>query len=142
MTKLEETNAAPPAVARTRNRTRKKAPRGGAKIPAGEAVGSDRLPAAVLLGPLLTIREAMSLKQQFRALFERGRAVDLDGGAVSSADTAGIQLLVALAIEANRRQVEIAWRGASPVLLQSAARLGFSALLGLPTPDENLQAGA
>ena len=34
------------------------------------------------------------------------------------------------------RNVEIIWRGASEVLLQSAAGLGLSALLGLAAPNE------
>lgn len=35
------------------------------------------------------------------------------------------------------RNVEIVWRGASEVLLRSAAGLGLSALLGLAAPDES-----
>ncbi len=95
-----------------------------------------------MLGPALTIREVMSLKQQFHAMLAAGGAVNLDGGAVSSADTAGIQLLVALALEAKTRNVEIAWRGASQVLLQSAERLGLSMVLGFSTSTATPQAEA
>ena len=54
----------------------------------------------------------------------------------ASADTAGMQLLVAFSREAEMRNVEIIWRGASEVLLQSAAGLGLSVLLGLAAPNE------
>ncbi|MGH8587209.1 MAG: STAS domain-containing protein [Gammaproteobacteria bacterium] len=85
----------------------------------------------ISLGPSLTIQEALGLKQQLGGILSAGGAVHLDGAAVRSADTAGLQLLVAFSREAKIRHVEIIWRGASEVLLQSAAALGLSALLGL-----------
>jgi ABC-type transporter Mla MlaB component len=88
------------------------------------------------LGRSLTIQEASGLKQQLGGILSAGGAVHLDGAGVRSADTAGIQLLVVFSREAKMRNVEITWRGASEVLLQSAAGLGLSALLGLAAPDE------
>jgi phospholipid transport system transporter-binding protein len=88
------------------------------------------------LGPSLTIQEASGLKQQLGGILSAGGAVHLDGAGVRSADTAGIQLLVAFSREAKMRNVEIIWRGASEALLQSAAGLGLSALLGLAAPNE------
>jgi phospholipid transport system transporter-binding protein len=88
------------------------------------------------LGPSLTIEEALGLKQQLGGILSAGGPVHLDGAGVRSADTAGMQLLVAFSREARMRHVDIIWRGASEVLLQSAAGLGLSALLGLATPDE------
>ncbi len=93
-------------------------------------------PNLVTLGPSLTIQEALGLKKQLGGVLSAGGAVHLDGAAVRSADTAGIQLLVAFSREAQMRNVEIIWRGASAVLLQSAARLGLSASLGLAAPNE------
>jgi anti-anti-sigma regulatory factor len=90
----------------------------------------------IVLGPSLTIQEALGLKQQLDGILSAGGAVHLDGGGVRSVDTAGIQLLVAFSREAEMRNVEIMWRGASEVLLQSAAGLGLSALLGLAEPNE------
>lgn len=90
----------------------------------------------IALGPSLTIQEALGLKQQLGGILSAGGAVHVDGAGVRSADTAGIQLLVAFSKEAKMRNVEIIWRGASEVLLQSAARLGLSAVLGLAAPDE------
>jgi phospholipid transport system transporter-binding protein len=88
------------------------------------------------LGPSLTIQEALGLKQQLGGILSAGGAVHLDGAGVRSADTAGIQLLVAFSREAKLRNLEIIWRGASEVLLRSAARLGLSTLLGLAAPNE------
>jgi phospholipid transport system transporter-binding protein len=90
----------------------------------------------IALGPSLTIQEALGLKQELGGILSAGGAVHVDGAGVRSADTAGIQLLVAFSREAKMRNVEIIWRGASEVLLQSAARLGLSALLGLAAPEE------
>ncbi|MGQ0591330.1 MAG: STAS domain-containing protein, partial [Gammaproteobacteria bacterium] len=93
-------------------------------------------PDLLTLGPSLTIQEALGLKQRLGGILSAGGTVHLDGAGVRSADTAGIQLLVAFAREAKMRNVEIIWRGASEVLLQSAARLGLSALLGLAAPND------
>jgi anti-anti-sigma regulatory factor len=112
---------------------------------AGDSIPTDRAPRPMALdpmaldpmalGPSLTIQEASGLKQQLGGILSAGGAVHLDGAGVRSADTAGIQLLVAFSREAKMRNREIIWRGASEVLLQSAARLGLSALLGLAAPN-------
>ncbi|MGH8570637.1 MAG: STAS domain-containing protein [Gammaproteobacteria bacterium] len=93
-------------------------------------------PDLMALGPSLTIQETLGLKQQLGGILSAGGTVHLDGAGVRSADTAGIQLLVAFSREAKMRNVEIIWRGASELLLQSAARLGLSALLGLAAPND------
>ena len=90
----------------------------------------------IALGPSLTIHEALGLKQQLGGILSAGGTVHLDGAGVRAADAAGIQLLVAFSREAEMRNVEIIWRGASEVLLHSAAGLGLSALLGLAAPNE------
>lgn len=133
-----------PAAAKVRNRRRAQGT--GQGRTAGGSVPTHRAPDPMaldpmaldpmVLGPSLTIQEALGLKQQLGGILSAGGAVHLDGAGVRSADTAGIQLLVAFAREAKMRHVAIIWRGASEVLLQSAAGLGLSALLGLAAPDE------
>lgn len=133
-----------PAAAKVRNRRRAQGT--GQGRTAGGSVPTHRAPDPMaldpmaldpmVLGPSLTIQEALGLKQQLDGILSAGGAVHLDGAGVRSADTAGIQLLVAFAREAKMRHVAIIWRGASEVLLQSAAGLGLSALLGLAAPDE------
>jgi phospholipid transport system transporter-binding protein len=128
-----------PAAAKVRNR--KRAQGIGKGRTAGDSIPTDRAPRPMALdllalGPSLTIQDALGLKQQLGGMLSAGGAVHLDGAGVRSADTAGIQLLVAFSREAKMRNVEITWRGASEVLLQSAAGLGLSALLGLAAPNE------
>ena len=128
-----------PAAAKVRNRRRAQGT--GQVRTAGGSIPTDRAPDPMALdpmalGPSLTIQEALGLKQQLDGILSAGGAVHLDGAGVRSADTAGIQLLVAFSREAKMRNVEIIWRGASEVLLQSAAGLGLSALLGLAAPNE------
>jgi phospholipid transport system transporter-binding protein len=133
-----------PAAAKVRNRRRAQGTGQGGTT--GGSIPTDRAPDPMaldpmaldpmVLGPSLTIQEALGLKQQLDGILSAGGAVHLDGAGVRSADTAGIQLLVAFSREAKMRHVEITWRGASEVLLQSAAGLGLSALLGLAAPDE------
>jgi anti-anti-sigma regulatory factor len=128
-----------PAAAKVRNRRRAQGT--GQVRTAGGSIPTDRAPDPMALdpmalGPSLTIQDALGLKQQLDGILSAGGAVHLDGAAVRSADTAGIQLLVAFSREAKMRNVEIIWRDASEVLVQSAARLGLSTLLGLAAPDE------
>jgi phospholipid transport system transporter-binding protein len=128
-----------PAAAKVRNRRRAQGT--GKGRTAGGSIPTDRAPRPMAvdlmaLGPSLTIQEASGLKQQLGGILSAGGAVHLDGAGVRSADTAGIQLLVAFSREAKLRNLEIIWRGASEVLLRSAARLGLSTLLGLAAPNE------
>ena len=128
-----------PAAAKVRKRRRAQGT--GQGRTAGGSIPTDRVPDPmaldpISLGPSLTIQEASCLRQQLGGILSAGGAVHLDGTGVRSADTAGIQLLVAFSREAKMRNVEIIWRGASEVLLQSTAGLGLSALLGLAAPDE------
>lgn len=141
VTKLDNAQGAgdTPAAAKVRNRRRAQGT--GQGKTAGGSIPTDRAPDPMAvdlmaLGPSLTIQDALGLKQQLDGILSAGGAVHLDGAAVRSADTAGIQLLAAFSREAKMRNVEIIWRGASEALLQSAASLGLSALLGLAAPNE------
>ncbi|PWG64136.1 STAS domain-containing protein [Spiribacter halobius] len=58
--------------------------------------------------------------------------LSVDAAAVEQVDTAGIQLLLALRQEAERRGRAFAWQAASPALQDTARRLGLEAQLGLP----------
>lgn len=60
-----------------------------------------------------------------------GGAMRIDGSAVQSADTAGLQLLLALRRDVLASGTSFEWHGISPVLLETGALLGLSAALGL-----------
>lgn len=84
------------------------------------------------LGASLTLREVIDLQRELIVAEAGSDELRLDGSGVQRVDTAGLQLLVALA---RRRKVAgqpLSWTGVSPALLQGSTRLGLAALLGLP----------
>jgi anti-anti-sigma regulatory factor len=91
-------------------------------------------PTVVALGPSLTLPGIVGLKHRLEAVLASGAAVHLDGGAVTSIDTAGIQLLLAFCLEARTSDVEVTWQAASETVKRSAARLGLASSLGLAAP--------
>lgn len=76
-----------------------------------------------LQGPLL-IHDVMARAAKLRQALEAG-ARTFDFGGVSVIDTAGVQLLVALAQEAARRQQRISLRGCAPVVMPATRALGL-----------------
>ncbi len=83
-----------------------------------------RLPAA------LEIHCVRHLAKLAREHLGSDDGVRVDGSAVQSADTAGLQLLVALRRDALANGNSFAWHGTSPTLLEVGAVLGLSASLG------------
>ena len=56
----------------------------------------------------------------------------IDGAGVETVDTAGVQLLVAFALDCLERNVRYTWMGRSPVLEEAIRVLGVGALLESP----------
>jgi anti-anti-sigma regulatory factor len=56
----------------------------------------------------------------------------LDGSAVEQIDTAGVQLVVAFALDCLERSIHYAWTGRSPALEEAIRTLGVGALLESP----------
>jgi phospholipid transport system transporter-binding protein len=78
-----------------------------------------------------TLRETADL--QFSLVVATGDPVVVDGSAVERIDTAGLQLLVALARRQQQGGGRLEWKAASPELVKCGARLGLIEALGLPT---------
>jgi anti-anti-sigma regulatory factor len=76
-----------------------------------------------------TLRDCADL--QFSLVAANGDPVVVDGSAVERIDTAGLQLLVALARRQQDAGQGLAWRAASPELLKCSRRLGLIDALGL-----------
>jgi ABC-type transporter Mla MlaB component len=76
-----------------------------------------------LQGSLL-IRDVMGRAAELRQALDAG-ARSFDLGGVSAIDTAGVQLLVALAQEAARRQQRISLRGCARVVMPATRALGL-----------------
>jgi anti-anti-sigma regulatory factor len=81
------------------------------------------------LEPCCTLREAADL--QFSLLAANGNPVVVDGSAVERVDTAGLQLLVALARRQQQAGKRLEWKAASPELMKCGERLGLITALGL-----------
>ena len=86
--------------------------------------------ATVALPSVLTIRDAGPVRAALIAALEAGQ-LEIDGSGVTAVDTAGLQLLVAAMKSAATRSITPCWRGASPVLVDSAQRLGLGQALSL-----------
>jgi anti-anti-sigma regulatory factor len=91
-----------------------------------------RAPGRVALGVACTIREAAALRAHLLELAERPGPYEIDGAAVEQVDTAGVQLVVAFALDCLERNVQYAWKGRSAALEEAIRVLGVGALLECP----------
>jgi anti-anti-sigma regulatory factor len=76
-----------------------------------------------------TLRESADL--QFSLMVANGNPLVVDGSEVQRVDTAGAQLLVALAQRQRNADRRLEWKGASQELLGCGQRLGLLDVLGL-----------
>lgn len=76
-----------------------------------------------------TLREVADL--QFSLVAANGDPVEIDGGSVERIDTAGLQLLVALARRQQQAGRRLTWKSSSQALLKCGERLGLMETLGL-----------
>ena len=60
-----------------------------------------------------------------------GRPIQIDAREVARIDTAGLQLLVAFALEARRRGIPFQWRGASDAVRRAVRLANLSDVLEL-----------
>ena len=118
---------------RPASRTRAKAaPR---RSVANKARGTTDVPAVdpfyLKLDSGCTLRDVVDM--QFSLVAANGDPVIVDGGDVERVDTAGLQLLVALARRQQQAGRRLSWKAASPLLLKCGERLGLIEALGLTT---------
>lgn len=81
-------------------------------------------PRRYVLPESLTIRGASEFACAMRGACRRGTPV-LDGSGVVEADTAGLQVLAAVASTAREAGKDLRWSAVSPPLLAAAAALGL-----------------
>ncbi len=94
--------------------------------PAVESGGS------VLLGTSCTIHEAQALRAKLLAHAETPGPYEIDGRNVQQVDTAGVQLVVAFALDCLERNIKYSWKGRSAALDEVIRVLGVGALLESP----------
>ncbi len=81
-------------------------------------------PVALALGSSLSIREVRACAARLDALLAAG-SCQLDVGELSSVDTAGVQLLLAAALEARRRGLTLQLIGADDLHAGAVDALGL-----------------
>lgn len=94
----------------------------------------------VVLGASCTIHEAPALRSHLIAQASHPGPYELDGSAVQQIDTAGVQLVVAFALDCLEKGVHYTWTGRSPQLEEAIRTLGVSALLESPGAATNYSA--
>jgi anti-anti-sigma regulatory factor len=102
----------------------------GTQATAGNAPSQPR--GRVVLGGSCTIHEGAAIKAHMLEQLARPGPYEIDGSAVSRVDAAGVQLLVAFALDCMERGLEYAWVGRSPTLEQAIELLSVGALLESP----------
>lgn len=100
---------------------------------AAETPGGTPVDGRIVLGASCTIHEARALREQMLAQAAHPGPFELDGSAVEHVDTAGVQLVVAFALDCLERNVPYAWKGRSAVLDDAIRVLGVGALLESPS---------
>jgi anti-anti-sigma regulatory factor len=102
-------------------------------LPSGSAQPAGK----VVLGASCTIHEAPALRSHLIAQASHPGPYELDGSAVQQIDTAGVQLVVAFALDCLEKGVHYTWTGRSPVLDEAIRTLGVGALLESPGSATN-----
>ena len=86
----------------------------------------------VVLGSCCTIHEAAALRAHLLEQAALPGPYEIDGAAVEQVDTAGVQLVVAFALDCLERGIHYVWKGRSPALEEAIRTLGVGALLESP----------
>ena len=101
-------------------------------IAAAPAAGGPPARGRVRLGVTCTIHEALSLRAHLLEQAALPGPHEIDGTEVQQVDTAGVQLVVAFALDCLERGVSYRWKGRSPVLEDAIRMLNVGALLESP----------
>jgi anti-anti-sigma regulatory factor len=86
----------------------------------------------VVLGTSCTIQEAEAVRAHLLAQAALPGPYEIDGGSVELVDTAGVQLIVAFALDCLEKGVAYKWTGRSATLDKAIELLGVTPLLEYP----------
>jgi phospholipid transport system transporter-binding protein len=86
----------------------------------------------IVLGETCTIHEAATLRAHLLEQAAHPGPYEIDGGAVQHIDTAGLQLVVAFALDCLERSIHYTWSSRSQALEEAIRTLGVGALLESP----------
>jgi ABC-type transporter Mla MlaB component len=96
-----------------------------ARSPGAASAATVARAGALALGSSLSIREVGERAAQFKALIAAGSA-EVDASQLESVDTAGLQLLLAVAAAARRRGLTLKLHGAGSLHSDAASALGLA----------------
>jgi len=92
---------------------------------------SEKNRGAIDLGGSLVISEVEVIRSDLLEALQSGKDLMIDGAEIEQIDGAGLQLLAACVLEAERMHVTLKWCGASPALCSAADQLGLTETLRL-----------
>jgi len=93
---------------------------------------ADSLHGRVVLGTACTIQEAAALRAHLLEQAAKPGPYEIDGGSVELVDTAGVQLVVAFALDCLEKSIHYRWIARSVPLEKAIETLGVGALLESP----------
>jgi len=96
------------------------------------AAGGTTASGRVALGSSCTIHQIQALRAHMIEQAALPGPYEIDGGQVQQIDTAGVQLVVAFALDCLERGISYSWKGRSPALDEAVRVLGVAALLESP----------
>jgi phospholipid transport system transporter-binding protein len=96
------------------------------------AAGDTPVRARVVLPVSCTIKEAESLKAHLLAQLDLPGPCEIEGGNVQHVDTAGVQLVLAFALDCLERNLPYVWKSRSQTFEDAVRVLGVGALLEYP----------
>lgn len=96
------------------------------------AAGGTTASGRVALGAACTIHEIQALRAHMIEQAALPGPYEIDGGQVQQIDTAGVQLVVAFALDCLERGIPYSWKSRSPTLDEAVRVLGVAALLESP----------
>ena len=102
------------------------------QLAAAPVTGGTPVDGRIVLGTSCTIHEARQLREQLLAQAQLPGPYEIDGSAVQHVDTAGVQCVVAFALDCLERGITYAWKGRSAALDEAIRVLGVGALLESP----------
>jgi hypothetical protein len=86
----------------------------------------------VVLPANCTIHGARALQAHLLEQLQLPGPCEIDGGAVQQVDTAGVQLVLAFALDCLERSLQYTWKARSPALEDAIRVLNVGALLEYP----------
>ena len=86
----------------------------------------------VVLPANCTIHGARALQAHLLEQLELPGPCEIDGGSVQQVDTAGVQLVLAFALDCLERNLQYVWKSRSPALEEAIRVLNVGALLEYP----------